>query len=219
MLEPFELLEKIDEGESSTVEFKLKTTTPEKIAKEISAFANTKGGHLFIGVNDNGKIKGVDSEKAEINVVETAAQFFLSPPIQDLEIESFEVNGREMVVAYVPESNNKPHKLLLQDKETGKQYKRAYIRIGEKSVEASSEMARLLNYRNGDRSPALKIHIGDKEKHFFSYLEKHERATVRDFCKLVNISKRRAERTLVQLVRAGVLQIHNDRARDYFTLV
>jgi len=42
---------------------------------------------------------------------------------------------------------------------------------------------------------------------------------VKDFARLVNISKRRAERILVQLVRAGVLQIHIDSEEDYFTYI
>lgn len=219
MLEPLQLLEKIDQGESSTVEFKRKTVNPVKIAKEIAAFANTKGGYLFIGVEDNGKIKGVHSEKAEVNLIETACHFHITPAIENLEIDIFAVNGREVVVLEVPESPLKPHKIILHDKETGKNYKRAYIRVGEKSIEASSEMARLMTYQNERNNFELRIHIGEREKRLFHYLEKYERATVRDFCKLVNISKRRAERTLVQLVQAGVLQIHNDRARDYFTLI
>lgn len=219
MLEPLQLLEKIDQGESSTVEFKRKTVNPVKIAKEIAAFANTKGGYLFIGVEDNGKIKGVHSEKSEISLLETACHFHISPPIENLEIDVFAVNGREIVVLEVPESPLKPHKIILQDKETGKNYKRAYIRVGEKSIEASSEMARLMTYQNERNNYELRLSIGEREKRLFNYLEKYERATVRDFCKLVNISKRRAERTLVQLVRAGVLQIHNDSARDYFTLI
>ena len=54
-----ELKEILAFGKSSTVEFKRKATTPEKLAKEISALANTKGGMLFIGVDDNGSIYGI----------------------------------------------------------------------------------------------------------------------------------------------------------------
>lgn len=218
MQHPVDLLDMIETGESSTVEFKRKTTNPVKLAKEISAFANTKGGYLFIGVEDNGKIVGVHSEKADIGMIEAACHFHIDPMI-DIETDAFSVNGRELVVAHVPESINKPHKVILEDKDTGKRFKRAYIRVGEKSLEASSEMARLMTYQNEGNGHDLRLSIGEKEKTLFNYLEKYERATVKDFCKLVNISKRRAERTLVQLVRAGVLQIHNDRTYDFFTLV
>jgi len=55
--------EMISAGESTTVEFKRKFTEPEKIAKELTAFANTKGGHLLIGIDDDRRIVGISSEK------------------------------------------------------------------------------------------------------------------------------------------------------------
>ena len=58
-----ELKELIAEGESTTLEFKRKFTSPEKIAKEIAAFANTKGGYLLIGVDDDKRIYGVKSDR------------------------------------------------------------------------------------------------------------------------------------------------------------
>ena len=48
-----QLKEMILSGESTTVEFKRKFTSPEKIAKELTSFANTKGGYLLIGVDDD----------------------------------------------------------------------------------------------------------------------------------------------------------------------
>lgn len=51
-----QLKEMILSGESTTVEFKRKFTSPEKIAKELTSFANTKGGYLLIGVDDDKKI-------------------------------------------------------------------------------------------------------------------------------------------------------------------
>lgn len=63
-------------GEYTTVEFKRKFTTPVKFAKEVSAFANTKGGYIFIGVDDNKKIVGVKSEKEEIAQIVHACAFF-----------------------------------------------------------------------------------------------------------------------------------------------
>ncbi|MEQ8573732.1 MAG: ATP-binding protein, partial [Fulvivirga sp.] len=47
-----ELKRLVSQGESETLEFKRKVAHPEKIVKEIVAFANTKGGKLLIGVSD-----------------------------------------------------------------------------------------------------------------------------------------------------------------------
>lgn len=206
----------IDEGESSTTEFKRKLNNSFKIAKEISAFSNSKGGIILIGVDDDGTIVGVESEKYEEEVIKEACDFHLEPRVIP-EISNESYLGFEILVVIIPESDNKPVKLLIEN-EQGQVKKRAYIRVGEKSVMASSEMARALRYQNQESEKELKLVIGSKEKSLFNYLEKYERATVKDFAKLVNISKRRAERLMIRLMRAGVLQIHHDTSNDYFTL-
>jgi len=216
-MSPHRLKEILLQGESSTVEFKRKTSSAKKIAKEITALANTKGGVLIIGVDDNGKVVGVPSEKYEIDMVNEASLFLIEPPIE-LVVEVINLFGKEIVVAEIPESNHKPHKIWITD-EDNKNTLKAYIRMGEKSVLASSEMSRYLRYQNVDNRSELRLIIGDKEKSLFNYLDKYEKATVNDFAHLVNISRRRAERLMIRLVRAGVLQIHSNEAHDYFTLI
>ena len=210
-----ELKELILQGESTTLEFKRKVTSYLKIAKELSALANTAGGYLLVGVDDDGSIPGVRSEKTVIDFIDTVCGFYIEPNLNP-DIEVINVKNRDVVVIYVDESTNKPHYVI--DEETKKQSgQRAYIRVGEKSMIASREMARVLKGLNDNTKP-LKLIIGDMEKRLFVFLEKHEKATVKDFSKLVNISTRRAERLMVRLVRAGVLQIHVDANSDYFTL-
>lgn len=212
---PKEILELIECGESSTLEFKRKVSSVHKIAKEITALANTMGGYLLIGVDDDGTIYGIDSEKSETDLVLTACEFHIFPHVMP-EIEVVSIKGKDILVIYIHESNSKPHKVFEEDvKESAL---RAYIRVGEKSVIASREMTRILAGTSLDAKP-LTLSIGNNEKRLFAYLEKHEKATVKDFAGLTNISLRRAERLLVRLVRAGVLQIHVDSSSDYFTLV
>lgn len=215
-MEPKYLSELISRGESTTLEFKRKSASPLKIAREISAFANTRGGILLIGVNDDGTLRGVPSEKAEIDIVDTACKFFLIPEV-NFTYEVVNVSEYEILAVFIDESENKPVRVIIEDEETGQNKHRAFIRVGEKSIEASREMYRLLKEKHSASKP-LVISIGEREKRLFTYLEKRERATVKDFSRLVNISERRAERLLIKLVRAGVLQIHSDDARDYFTL-
>lgn len=210
------ILEIIEMGESSKVEFKRKSASPEKIAKEITAFANSKGGTLFIGVDDNGDLYGVESEKTEIEVINNACQFYIVPPVVPKSIIVKNIYDFEIVICEIEESNTKPHKLISKD-QNSKEIKKAYIRVGEKSVSASPEMTRLLR-ESSSNAKNFKISIGEREQRLFRYLETYERITVKEYAKLVNISKRRAERMLIILVRAGVLLIHNDTTYDYFTL-
>jgi predicted HTH transcriptional regulator len=203
-------------GEGVKVEFKRKLSKPEKIAKEICAFANTKGGVLLVGIDDDSTIVGIKSEKVEIDIIEKACMFFINPEIVP-EYQIFEENGKDVLCVIVNEGNKKPYKAITDIDNDGNGHYQAFIRVGENSIPASSEMTRLLKSQS-DNKP-LKMSIGDKEKRLFEFLNKYERVTVKDFATLVNISSRRAERLLIRLVRAGVIQIHTDSHNDYFTLL
>ena len=71
----------ITEGEGFELEFKRKISSPLKIAKTISAFANTRGGIILFGVDDDGSIVGVESEKTELDLIDEAAELFCEPLI------------------------------------------------------------------------------------------------------------------------------------------
>lgn len=59
-LDDKELLEIIDRGECHTTEFKKSTTDITKdVYESICAFSNRDGGHVFLGVKDNGEILGI----------------------------------------------------------------------------------------------------------------------------------------------------------------
>ena len=211
-----ELREIIRVGESSTVEFKRKFTTIDKIAREVIAFANTTGGMLLLGVDDNGTIVGVESEKEQIAQIE-ACQLVITPELT-LTTEVIGIDQRDVVVVYVPNSQHKPHRLVSDDPNERPHERKAFIRQGEKSVTASCEMTRILASQN-PTSPPMTLSIGDRERRLFTYLERHGRASVTDFARLVNISKRRAAQILVKLVRAGVVHINSDAGGDFYTLV
>ena len=68
----FEAQQLIRQGEGDLVEFKRKVEYPERIIKEVVAFANSSGGHLFIGVDDDGTIVGLKDVYEEHFVMEKA---------------------------------------------------------------------------------------------------------------------------------------------------
>lgn len=75
-------LELIDEGEGLHVEFKQRFSSYEKIAKELISFANTKGGWLFLGVDDDGSIYGIESEKSDLELVKETIEKYCEPPLK-----------------------------------------------------------------------------------------------------------------------------------------
>ncbi len=210
-----QLREIISEGESSTVEFKRKCASPQKIARELIAFANSSGGVLLVGVDDDGSIVGVKSEKEEIEIINHACEFFSDPPIEP-EISIIQISYEDVVVVEVSESDQKPHRMVENDNGKAKE-QTVYIRKGASTVAASKEVAKVLAGQNSN-SPPITLSIGRHEKKAFEYLNDNDRITVREFAHFSNISERRAARLLVRLVRAGVLHIHTNESLDYYTL-
>ena len=63
----------VAEGEHQQQDFKYKITDACKLSKSVSAFANTDGGRLLIGVRDDGHLSGVRSEE-EMYMMPSAAK-------------------------------------------------------------------------------------------------------------------------------------------------
>lgn len=85
MLEPKKNDELIQDllkmNEGKDFDFKLHITDPQKLAKTLTAFANTNGGTLVIGISDNKRLIGVDVEE-EKYMVERAISEFCVPPVE-----------------------------------------------------------------------------------------------------------------------------------------
>lgn len=201
----------IEEGEGFEVEFKRKVSSPKKIAKTLSSFANTKGGIILFGVDDDGKIVGVESEKSEHDLIKESAGFYCEPPI-DIGIKFVPYNQKEVIVVTVDESEEKPHYVIDDDGE-----QKVFIRVNDNTVLASKEVIKVLRDEHPDKS-GLMLSIGENEKRLFKYFETATRITVPEFSKLINVSIRRASRILTTLVRVGVIRIHTLEKTDYFTL-
>jgi predicted HTH transcriptional regulator len=206
----------IEEGEGFHLEFKRKVSSPEKIARALIGFANTKGGTILFGVDDDKTIVGVESEKTEVEMIQTAGKVYCDPPIEP-EVEIISYRGMDIIAVRVEESVQKPHSLVVDNDSDEDPENKVLIRVKDKTVVASKEVVKILEAESPE-SPPLRISIGDTERSVLEYLDGNERITVKQFGKLVNISERRASRILIQLVRAGVLRIHTHEKEDYFTL-
>jgi predicted HTH transcriptional regulator len=206
----------IDEGEGFTIEFKRRISSPEKIARTLISFANTRGGTILFGVDDDGTVVGVESEKSEVEMIGIAGHEFCDPPVET-SIDIVPFDGLDVIVCMVPESRTKPHYYVGDRDSANGDSTRVYIRVNDKTMMASREVVKILRDENPD-NPPLTVAIGGNEKRLFEYLDRNQRITLREFGRLVNISDRRASRILVSLVRAGVVRIHTREKEEFFTL-
>lgn len=99
----------IDQGEGVNVEFKTSSIALNKDAFDsICGFLNRSGGHLILGVQDDGTVNGVQADKVQgiidglvanaNNPQKLSPPYYVSPEVLDM-------NGKKVIVVYVPESS------------------------------------------------------------------------------------------------------------------
>lgn len=109
-----DLKETIRCGETTTVQFKQEFTSQKEIAKEMIAFANTRGGRIFFGIKDKtGEIIGLSYEEIQTISQElgNTANEQVRPTIY-IETDVLKIDGKHVLVCTVEQGKNKPYKNL-----------------------------------------------------------------------------------------------------------
>lgn len=199
-------------GEGLTVEFKKKVPRPERLAREVIALANTHGGKLLVGVDDDGTICGLKDAIEEEYALRDALAAHVEPALRFGTERVALASRREVLVLHVPVSPARPHVIVGVGQDDGT----AYVRVGASSVEASKEAVRLMR-RRGQDAHGVHFEFGDKEALLMRYLDAYGRVTVDAFARAAGIPLRQASHTLVLLTRAGLLRHHLGHPDDHFT--
>ncbi len=205
----------VKQGENDHIEFKRKVAHPEKIVKEVVAFANADGGHLLIGVSDNGDVPGVKFPDEEEYAMTKAIVELCKPKIDfELEFVPLSENEDKGVLHYhIRSGTRKPY--YAKEKQTD-QYGIAYFRIDDRSVKASRELKEILKRKN--RKKGTTFRYGEKEQFLLKYLEENGEITLTQFREKAGISKYQASQKLVLLVAAQILEIIPREKEDLYRL-
>jgi predicted HTH transcriptional regulator len=209
LLHSHKVKQMILEGEGVSLDFKKTITSCEKIAKTIVSFANNKGGMLFIGVADNGSVVGVKSEDEEKYMIEKACSLFIKP-LLDPFFEEIYIDHKLVLIVHIKESDIKPHYALDNDKKWW-----AYIRVEDKSLLASKIVLDVLKKQH--QNEGVLIEYSTKETELLKYLSNNDRITLGEYAKLINTSKRKASRVLVNLLLSGILKVNSSEKGEFFT--
>ena len=164
-----ELLRLIRGGEDTFLELKVKLSNSEKIAQEIVALANTGGGVIVFGVNDQLRIEGVDDpESVQEELVRICREDIEPSLIPFIDRIAFD-NGRR-VVALDIEGKRRPYRT---------HEGRFYVRIGAEKREATSDElsaliseARPFGFENFPVSGATTADVD--EAHLWSFVREFE---------------------------------------------
>ena len=173
-----DLIELIRNGQSSGVEFKRADIRPERLATEIAALLNLEGGHILLGVEDDGSVSGLTREprKVEEWVMETARTHILPPTISYWETVNW---GEEKTVGIVSLPNDAPDKPYKARR--GSSWV-TFVRVGSSSREASRDeegrlyqSSRILRY---DIKPVLETGLEeldlDRIENYFRVIQKRD---------------------------------------------
>ncbi|HEY6229908.1 MAG TPA: RNA-binding domain-containing protein [Pyrinomonadaceae bacterium] len=164
-----ELLRLIRGGEDTFLELKVKLSNSEKIAQEIVALANTGGGVMVFGVNDQLRIEGVDNPEGVqdelVRICREDIEPSLTPFIDRIAFD----NGRRIVALDV-DGKRRPYRT---------RDGRFYLRIGAEKREATrEELSTLMDETRPlafENMPVAGASIADiDEAHLWSFLREFE---------------------------------------------
>jgi predicted HTH transcriptional regulator len=198
------------QGEGLKVEFKKKAAFPEKIVREIIALANTEGGYLLIGVDDDGTVSGQRFIEEEVFVMQKAIAQHLQPKLE-YQVEIIKLNPKKGVAVFtIPKSPERPHFLMEENR------RKAFVRVKDRSIQASKEMWEIL--KRGKNPKDMGFTYGDKENILMKFLGEKEKITLNEFQFLAKLPRFLASKTLVRLVLANVINIVPQEKEDFFTI-
>ncbi len=200
----------IDQGEHQRLDFKFRIDSSAKIAKTLSAFANTDGGKLLIGVKDNGRITGIDPEE-EYYMIEGAAELYCKPAVS-FSSTVYESEDKLVLEIDVPPSPDKPHFA-----KEGAQWI-AYVRQKDENYTANKVLLRYLRDKKPNQRKNL-IAYGPEERLLFEYLSANEDVSVSKFSRLARIPIYRAEKILALFLKWGVIKWEASDKGIRFSLV
>ena len=196
----------IREGEHSEQDFKYRISDARKIARTLSAFANTTGGRLLVGVRDNGSIAGVKDED-DIYMLESASEVFLKPALK-LEVWANEIEGKYVWEIEITEGKEKPYQV---DEIDGL---KAYYRDNDQNFVANAVLKEVWKQ---DRLKESKhpVAFTEKEQRLIQYLKDYEEVSVSKAAKVMQLHRSKTIEILARLIRWEVINWSNETQEGF----
>lgn len=201
-------------GESELVEFKHRVSHPEKVIREVVAFANAKGGNLIIGVDDDGRMTGLKHADDDHYLLNKAIDELCRPTIQYTSRIIPISEKRSIIHYYIFEGEEKPYYAFLHKKH---RYGKAFMRVDDRSVQASPEIRKILKLTQ--RSDGGHIKYGNHEQALFNYLKDHNDITINRYREVTGLQQKEASELFIRLVLANLLKIIPREKEDLFVAV
>jgi predicted HTH transcriptional regulator len=204
----------IAQGEHQQLDFKFEISDARKIARTLSAFANTDGGRLLVGVKDNGRISGVRSDE-EFYMIESAASLYCKP---ELVFDSYihTVEGKNILEIYIPPAKKKP--VYAQDE---RKRWMAYLRVRDESILAGIVQLRIWTGEQENEynhSEDQLLEITRKEQILLSTLEQSPGASLSKLKRDTGFNRKELVSLMTKLVRFDVVEMEVKDGESGFRL-
>ena len=177
----------------------LKQELTKDIKKEIIAFANTNGGKIYIGVDDNGNAVGLKNIKEDIEALSSMIKEGITTDLTLFtKISQEKVNNKNIIRLDIMEAPNKPYYLT----EKGIKPSGVYLRLGNTSIPASEEIIKKMI--NESQNNSFETIISKTQNLTFDYaksvFEKHNIELNKSKMKTLNIINLKNEYTNLGLL-------------------
>jgi len=203
------ILDLIAQGEHQKLDFKFQVNDAKKIARSLSAFANTDGGRLLIGVKDNGRIAGIRSEE-EYYMIDSAAEVFCKPALK-LKVNPHNIKGKHVLEVIIPAAEQRP--VLAPDTDGAW---RAYVRYQDNNLVADDILLNVWKMQ-GKKQGAF-IRYADAEKDLLDVFANYPLQTLAELSERTSIKPSVLRRVLINFVLAEILSIQIDMDGSRFYL-
>lgn len=178
------------------LDFKYCISDPRKIARTLSAFSNSAGGKLLIGVRDNGSLAGVSSDE-EYYMIDAAARLYCDPEVV-VGTRNHTINGKNILEVDVPRSGKIPVKAKDEDGRW-----KSYFRQNDQNFMADRVILQV--WRRSGNSRGLLLRFEEKENLLLNKLRGGEKITVMEFRTIASINAKTAEKILSDFILCGII--------------
>jgi predicted HTH transcriptional regulator len=199
----------IAEGENQKLDFKYCVSDSRKIARTLTAFANSDGGRLLIGVRDNGSIAGIKSDE-EYYMVETASHLYCRPEIT-FTVKQHTTESKTILEVEVMKGDKRPYQ---SKDENGKWF--PYFRNHDQNLVANRVLLQV--WRKKEKPSGVMVKFDKVENTLMDYLKKNGSITLSGFRKIARINAYKAESILANLIIFKVLIMNASEKGFYYEL-
>jgi hypothetical protein len=210
-----ELLRLVARGENSRAEFKKDVPDDETLAEILCAFANTRGGWLVIGVDEDLSATGCANPKDVMSRVRLVAEEDLKPAL-NIAQSSVRTEAGFLIAVHVNHSMERPHSIPCANRKRD-----IMVRVGLTNEVGDGATLNALRSHRTQEQPKDKLEIrildwlGQRER---EGIEPAGSASAEIFSQATNVGLRRASKALISLEAGGLIMGYGGRSHRQYAL-